>query len=125
MRNQKSIFLILVICIFFILTGCAPQALIPARQTETRKITLGDVQSKIKIGVTNSDVVNSLGSPNIVTTNRDGTETWVYDKFITESEYAGGFMSSTSASSSRTLLVILKFDKNQIVEKVDYRQTSY
>lgn len=125
MQSRNPIFLTLALCVFFILTGCAPQALIPARQTETKKITLGVVQSKIKIGVTNSDVVNSLGSPNIVTTNRDGTETWVYDKFITESEYAGGFMSSTSASSSRTLLVILKFDKNQIVEKVDYRQTSY
>jgi hypothetical protein len=109
----------------FCLTGCAPQTLIPSRQSETQKITLGSVQRLAKVGGTNSDAIAALGSPNIVTTNRDGTETWVYDKVATESEYAGGFNSSTKMSSSRTFIVVIKFDKNSVIEKVDYRQTSY
>jgi len=108
-----------------LLIGCAPQALIPARQVETQKITLGSLQRIIKTGGSNSEVIAALGSPNIITSNRDGTETWVYDKIATEAEYVGGFNSSTSITSSRTLIVVIKFDKNALIEKVDYRQTSY
>lgn len=107
------------------LAGCAPQALIPARQIETQRITLGNVQLIVKKGASSSDVIGALSSPNIITSNRDGTETWVYDKIATESEYAGGFNSRTSMTSSRTLIVVIKFDLNGRVEKVDYRQTSY
>jgi hypothetical protein len=122
-RHLQQMFLPLIGA--FVLAGCAPQVMIPARQAETQKITLGNVQRIVKKGATSSDVIGALSSPNIVTSNRDGTETWVYDKIATESEYAGGFNSSTSMRSSRTLIVVIKFDKNGLVEKVDYRQTSY
>ena len=110
-----------------ILIACAqtPLAVIPARQIETQKITLGSVQSQVKKGASSADVINALSSPNIVTSNSDGSETWVYDKLSTEVEAAGGSNSGVLVKSTRTMMVVVKFDKNHIVENVQYRQTSY
>ncbi len=109
-------------------SGCAyqaPLATIPARQIETQKITLGSVQRFVKKGAASGDVINALGSPNIVTTNQDGTETWVYDKIVAEAEMASGQNTAVTTRSTRTMIVTIKFDKNQKVDTVAYRQTSY
>ena len=103
----------------------APLATIPARQVETQKITLGNVQMAVKKGANNADVIGALGSPNIVTTNKDGTETWVYDKITTEAEYSQGENTGVSVASTRTMIVVVKYDKFSKVEDVQYRQTSY
>jgi hypothetical protein len=103
----------------------APLATIPARQIETQKVTLGNVQRIVKVGASNSEVIDALSSPNIVTSNKDGTETWVYDKVITEAEYVQRSNSGVAVKSSRTMIVVIKFDKNSRVENVQYRQTAY
>jgi hypothetical protein len=103
----------------------APLAIIPARQVETQKVTLGNVQMIVKKGASSADVVAALSSPNIVTTNNDGTETWVYDKIVTESERAVGANGSVSVTATRTMIVVIKYDKSGKVENVQYRQTSY
>ena len=51
---------------------------------QERKMTLGVVQSSIREGMPQSEVATALGSPNIVTTDADGTEVWIYDKIATE-----------------------------------------
>jgi len=110
----------------FFLNGCqAPLATIPSRQVETAKITLGGVQSRIKQGVASAEVIDVLGSPNIVTSNPDKTETWVYDKVVTEAEVATGWSSAVTTKSTRTFLVVIKFGLDKRVESVTYRQTSY
>jgi outer membrane protein assembly factor BamE (lipoprotein component of BamABCDE complex) len=115
---------------FIGITGCTnnapiPLATIPARQVETQKITLGSVQRFVKKGASSADVVEALSSPNIVTTNNDGTETWVYEKTFNERESAFNSNASVTVSSSRNMIVVIKFDKKNIVENVQYRQTSY
>lgn len=118
-----KIFLLL---ISLFLTACqAPLATIPARQVEAEKITLGNVQSKIKVGVTGDVVIDALGSPNIVTSNDDGSETWVYDKISSDSEYSKGWTTGVKAKSSRTMMIVVKFDKQKKVKDVQYRQTTY
>ncbi len=110
------------------LLGCAPPApfaTIPARQIETQKVTLGNVQMVVKKGASSADVIGALSSPNIVTSNKDGTETWVYDKIMSESETALGNNGVVAVKSTRTLIVVIKFDQEQRVETVQYRQTSY
>lgn len=127
MTNPLKISLVYVTLLF--LAGCsyqqAPLVTIPARQIETQRITLGNVQKSVRAGASSADVIEALSSPNIVTTNKDGTETWVYDKITSESEYAVGQNSGVAVRSSRTLIVVIKFDKNNRVENVQYRQTSY
>lgn len=45
-----------------------------------QEMTLGNVQRFIKIGTSQDDVAVALGSPNIVTQDSEGKETWIYDK---------------------------------------------
>lgn len=126
MKNMTKTFLLL-ITIPFLFMGCQynPLATIPARKQETQKITLGSVQSQVKNGVSSADVINALGSPNIVTTNSDNTETWVYDKILSETEVTSGSFGAVKTQTSKTLLVTIKFNKQNKVEDVKYRQTSY
>jgi hypothetical protein len=125
----KTIFSSISIIIISSLTACytrpAPLALIPARQIEVAKITLGNVQKNIKVGASASEVIQVISSPNIITSNPDGGEIWIYDKIANENEFATGLNSGVSVSSSRTLIVVIKFDKLNKVESVQYRQTSY
>ena len=78
------------------LSGCVPtqqptaaqhaQTLAPAQE---RKLTLGVVQSTVREGVDQATVATALGSPNIVTTDAAGNETWIYDKISTETSHSG------------------------------------
>jgi hypothetical protein len=79
----------------------------------------------VKPGASGDDVIKALGSPNIVTSNSDKTETWVYDKMMVENEVAVGSGAAVSTRSTRTMLVRIKFDRNNKVEDVTYRQMSY
>jgi hypothetical protein len=113
-----------------LIMGCvqsnpAPLAVIPARQIETQKVTLGNVQRIVKKGASSSEVIDALSSPNIVTSNHDNTETWVYDKILMEKENAFGDNGTVEVKSTRTMIVVIKFDKSRKVDTVQYRQTSY
>ena len=103
----------------------APLAVIPNRQQEVTKITLGGVQANLKKGAASATVIDVLGSPNLVTSNADGTETWVYDKMSFEQEVAVSGSSGVSTKSSRTMLVVIRFDSSKKIEEIKYRQTSY
>jgi outer membrane protein assembly factor BamE (lipoprotein component of BamABCDE complex) len=119
------------------------------RDDTGEKVTVGKVQAEIKTGMSGAEVVAILGSPNIVTTDEERREAWVYDKFATESAYstssggvsilvlgligdalAGGNPSSrntTGATSKtqRTLTIIIKFDKSKKVRDFAYHSSSF
>src|SRR5690606_15252288 len=97
------------------------------------RMTVGKVQKEIRIGMSGADVAQVLGSPNIVSTDEERREVWIYDKIATDRAYstssggvnalilgfgsagagAGGVGASSSAGASstsqRTLTVIVKF----------------
>ena len=104
---------------------------------ERDRLTLGTVQREVRVGMSGADVAAVLGAPNIVTTDEQRRETWVYDRIATErvssasSAYgtlliAGG-ASSTGASqtSQRTLTVIIRFDGSSRVRDFSYRSSSF
>jgi outer membrane protein assembly factor BamE (lipoprotein component of BamABCDE complex) len=116
-------------------------------------MTVGKVQREIRVGMTNADVVEVLGSPNMVTTDDRRREIWVYDKVATETAYStssggvsalilGGalvgdgllgaagapsYHASAGAASTtqRTLTVIIKFDEANRVRDFSYRSSSF
>lgn len=53
-----------------------------------RDMTIGVVQKEIRKGMTQSQVAEALGSPNIVTKDAADLETWIYDKIATEVSYS-------------------------------------
>lgn len=109
------------------------------RQAEdpSSRLTLGTVQRQIRVGMTNTDVAEVLGAPNMVTSDEQRRETWVYDRVATESAVSSsaggggilllGAMSSAGARSStqRTLTVIVKFDAAGRVRDYSYRSSSF
>ena len=117
------------------------------------RMTVGTVQREIRVGMTNADVVQVLGAPNMVTTDEKRRENWVYDRISTETVYssssggvnalvlggvltgaglvggAGGAGYSSSAgarsTSQRTLTIIIKFDEASKVRDFAYRSSSF
>lgn len=119
------------------------------RPDESEKVTVGTVQKEIRVGMAASDVAGALGSPNIVTTDEERREVWLYDKISSETAYstssggvsalilgygggvAGGlgtgYGSSTGATkrSQRTLTVIIKFDNQNRVRDFAYHTSRF
>lgn len=105
------------------------------------KITAGKVQREISVGMSGAQVAQVLGSPNIVSTDKDSNEVWIYDKISTNSVSSGNRVgadiwifffgasaassSTTSSSAQKTLTIIIKFDKNNKVRDFSYRTSSF
>jgi outer membrane protein assembly factor BamE (lipoprotein component of BamABCDE complex) len=107
-----------------------------ADQSE-KSLTVGRVQKEIRVGMTNTQVVEVLGSPNMVTTDEERREVWVYDKIATESAQSsnsGGInililgvrgSSGASSTSQRTLTVVVKFDTQNRVRDFAYQTSRF
>ena len=101
-----------------------------------QNLTLGIVQKDIKVGMSQADVSLAMGSPNIVTTDANGKETWIYDKVSSVSTYdnsgfsvgiilAGyGKNKQMSQSVQKTLTVVIKFSDKK-VESLQYHMSNF
>lgn len=106
-------------------------------QNQPTQFTLGLVQSTVKEGMSQSEVIGFLGAPNIVTRDSDGKDSWVYDKIYTESSslnHDGGAgiilvgwnrKSTRQSQVQKTITVILKFDKKQKLESYTYHNSQF
>lgn len=137
-------------------TGCMQTAAQHAAQLHSeadRQLTVGTVQARIVKGMSSTEVAEVLGSPNIVTKDQGGDESWVYDKIATEASYSrdeggyggvlgagatpgtalilGGLTGSygraagASATQQRTLTVIIKFDSRHRVKNFSYHTSRF
>ncbi len=138
------------IALFFALTGCnAGGGTQPPPPDDEAAMTLGTVQRHVRIGMSNAEVAEVIGSPNIVSTDADRNEVWIYDRFATEVSYentaaglglviggfgndAGGFAGVGGQRSSghrtrtqRTLTVIVKFDGDARVRDLSYHASRF
>lgn len=146
---MKLIASIFAIASALVLVGCAtPAQRVEQAEPAPNRLTLGKVQQTLRKGMRQDEVVTSLGSPNMVTRDRSGLETWIYDRLSSEtstssaSDRIGGFggalggggilgiSGSTGSSASqevrsqKTLTVILKF-KDQVLEDFSYNSSSF
>ncbi len=124
-----------------LLFGCASAAShadsVHQAQEADSNLTLGTVQREIRVGMTNTQVVEMLGAPNMVTTDDERREVWVYDRISTDKAYSSsaggagililGVAGSAGASSvsQRTLTVVVKFDGASRVRDFSYRSSSF
>ena len=93
----------LLIVTLAVLASCtASKHLDDVRNDEGTKLTVGTVQKEIRLGMSGADVATVLGSPNIVTSDSERRETWIYDKISTEVAYSksGGSIVGLIFSSS-------------------------
>jgi outer membrane protein assembly factor BamE (lipoprotein component of BamABCDE complex) len=128
------------ICLLVLLAACqgaAEQAAAVRQGQDVNRLTVGTVQRQIRVGMTNSEVAEVLGSPNMVTTDESRREVWVYDRISTDSvasRSSGGIGilvlgvggdASARSTTQRTLTVIVKFDAANRVRDFAYRSSSF
>ncbi len=117
------------------------------------KLTVGTVQKEIRVGMSGAEVAQVLGSPNIVSSDEQQREVWIYDRISTQRAYStdsggvaalilggwgdgsglaggagsGNYNSGSGASSStqKTLTVVIKFDKSRKVRDFAYHSSTF
>jgi outer membrane protein assembly factor BamE (lipoprotein component of BamABCDE complex) len=121
------------------ITGCASASKHSrdVRSDLGDRVTVGKVQREIKIGMPSSQVIEILGSPNIVSTDENRLEVWVYDKIASDVTYSNsnggvwlilGAVEGSSGSvskSQRTLTIVVKFDADGRVRDFAYHSSSF
>jgi outer membrane protein assembly factor BamE (lipoprotein component of BamABCDE complex) len=136
MRSQRSI--VLVACLAA-LNACttAAEHQQSLGSTAEREMTVGVVQKEIRAGLTQGEVAAALGSPNIVTRDAAGQETWIYDKIATEASYStsdaygtililgAGRAAGATSTTQRTLTVVIKFDAANQVDTFTYHASRF
>ena len=120
-----------------------------AKEASSSAFTLGVVQKALRPGLSQADVAERLGAPNILTRDGEGREAWVYDKVSSETEassgsigIAGGGMGAGGAllglfginaskrsdkarSSQRTLTVVVRFSAAGAVETFTWHDSRF
>jgi hypothetical protein len=90
-------------------------------------MTAGMVEmSVIKGQTTQTEVLEIFGPPDVLTSS-DGMEVWTYDKTIYDIEESSGYFTvllagsgkDTRRTASRSTMVMIYFDENEVVR--DYR----
>ena len=148
---MKTLTLIILLVSLGALSGCmsASQHRDEVRDDGGDKLTVGIVQKEIRVGMSGADVAGILGSPNIVSTDAERREVWIYDRIATEYAYStsgggvnsfilgfgsdvlvgggGGYNKNAGAASrsQRTLTIIIKFDEASLVRDFAYHSSSF
>jgi outer membrane protein assembly factor BamE (lipoprotein component of BamABCDE complex) len=100
---------------------------------EGKNLTTGVVQREIRKGMSGAAVIEALGSPNIVTTDEQGREVWVYERYARDVETTsnGYFVifafgkRETAKGSTRSLTVVIKFDEQKKVRDFGYHASTF
>ena len=143
---------VLVACAFAVpMTGCmtAAQHKADVQEPVGDQLTVGTVQKEIRVGMSGAEVAAVLGSPNIVSTDEERREVWIYDKISTEVAYStssggisalifgggsgvgggiggsGSRSAGASSSTQKTLTVIIKFDQDKKVRDFAYHTSKF
>lgn len=116
-------------------------------------ISVGDAQARVFPGMSGAEVVEVLGTPNIITTDRERREVWTYDKISTQTvtafsssggegiilgglragdgllasglRYGNASGSEGTSRSTKALTIIVKFSENKRVRDVAYRYSAF
>ena len=102
---------------------------------------VGTVQQVVKKGANQTEIMRSLGAPNIISKDNDGLETWTYDRISRESEsrsrslglfgsigaflLGGSGSRSSSSVASKSLTVIITFDNDKSVLDFSYQSLEF
>ena len=137
--RTRSLVLVVMITIGSLATlvgigGCRHPAP-PAERAE--QLTVGRVQGEIKVGMSAASVAEILGSPNIVTTDEERREVWIYDKVSSDSVdtsnsiggsiiiFGGQSSQREKTRTQKTLTIIIKFDENKTVRDFAYNFSQF
>ena len=134
--NPMRIIFALCIVITITLSGCVfnPKPI----TTKNSNLTQGNIQLKIKTGITTkAEILEAFGAPNITTRDGKGNEMWTYQRQAQVNRSYGQssgwsiilFGQSTNnsgfESSSRMITLIIEFDSNNVVKDFNSRDSNF
>jgi len=153
MRPIRITFILMLVAMFCVSCVSVAEHRKAVQNNASDRLSVGKVQREIRVGMSSAEVVEVLGSPNMVTTDEKRREVWVYDKIATDHAYStssggvsalilGGLAggsgavgggvgpsfskgSGASSTSQRTLTIVIKFDEQNKVRDFAYRQSSF
>ena len=119
-----------------LLLGCA------ANNSQINRLTLGTVQKTVYEGANQTEIMEALGAPNIITNNSSGREVWTYDRISREVQASSGMVvtwwnpiswlagiasgsSSRSSTTSKSITVLITFDNNKRVSDFKYQRLEF
>ena len=119
-----------------LLLGCA------ANNSQINRLTLGTVQKTVYEGANQTEIMEALGAPNIITNNSSGREVWTYDIISREVQASSGIVvtwwnpiswlagiasgsSSRSSTTSKSITVLITFDDNKRVTDFKYQRLEF
>ena len=134
-----------------LISGCmtAAQHRADVQESVGDQLTVGTVQKEVRVGMSGAEVAAVMGSPNIVSTDEERREVWIYDKVSTEVAYStssgglsalilgggsgvgggvggsAGRNAGASSSTQKTLTVIIKFDQDKKVRDFAYHTSKF
>ncbi|OGP19064.1 MAG: hypothetical protein A2Z26_01510 [Deltaproteobacteria bacterium RBG_16_66_15] len=135
-------------------TPSAQAVAAPPAQSGASALSYGTVTSAVAKGkTTQMELIQMFGGPNISTVDNEGTETWIYERSVSQTDVAarsqnwqaaanlgvafghaqggvsgGGGQSgsaSSTASSFRSLTVIVKFNADKTVKDYSVRSSQF
>lgn len=135
----------------FILAGCAnpSQQMSSLHSSSDRDLGFGLLQIKIIRGMSQAEVSQALGSPDITSKGQNGGDIWIYNKLASQASYLvdsteiGGTTeensglllegltgtysrpSASTAPSEHILTVIIKFDSSNKVKDFSYHSSKF
>ncbi|MCH9698556.1 MAG: hypothetical protein K0U68_10660 [Gammaproteobacteria bacterium] len=119
------------------LSGCMVLPINVDGNGQPNNLTIAKVQGEIKEQMPASEVAAILGSPNIITTDEQRREVWIYDKVSTNRIdtrsaiggnifiFGAGKLQSETTSSQRTLTVVIKYDDDKQVRDFAYNYSQF
>ena len=127
---------LLLVSPFIMLVGCLnPRDVHDSVNSDDKAtISVANAQRSIKVGMSGAAVAEALGSPNIVSTDEEGREVWIYDRVTSSvrSTAANGPLTlvvggsaAAAERSQRTLTIIVKFDKQAKVRDLAYHTSKF
>lgn len=138
---KRTVTVSILVAWFINCTGCIVVTRTDGAGDKEKELTAGLAQKQIRTGMSQAEVAQALGSPNIVTRDSDGKEVWIYDKIATEASYSKdssgtslmlvlfmiGSSKSTEKSSitQRTLTVLIKYDKDGKVDSTSFHASKF
>lgn len=124
-----------------LITACqsAPQQVHDAQsaQNADARLTLGAIEGQLHNGMSSASVIEVFGPPNIVTTDDQRREVWIYDRIATMHTRTSsgawatililgmGDNTKVSSTSQRTLTLIIKYDDQKKVRDFSYRYSNF
>ncbi len=149
MRGMRIAALLSIVSVFGLGCQSAGQHRKMVQDDSSDRMTVANVQREVRVGMSGAEVIEALGSPNVVTTDEQRREVWIYDKISTDTVYSrsqggvsalvfglfnpvgvGGSANASGAAgarstSQRTLTVLIKFDSAKRVRDFAYHTSRF